>query len=667
MRSDPRGRTLLALTAALMGSAALTPVTASAAPLPTCLQLATILASNAYITQTASDNQGIPSPTATIVPATATNAAYCNVQFEYSSESGPAHGYAVGESQTIGIGIGLPLNSTDGGTPSNPKGATWTAVNGAWNGKVENIGGGGNVGKVGSTISATNGGYVGSSTDGGHNSGPNGNGTVANFGVIQATHQLDVGKILDLVGNGIHEQYVWALYLANQYYGQPASRNYWNGCSQGGREGLYLAQAFGGDFDGILAGAPGTYQSNFWLGEAWPALVNRDDVVGAGHAAITVAQYNNVVSHAIAACDVLGYDMVADGVVDDPRQCTYTAEGDPTVISAPEGTCTGANCIDSLQAAAIDKIWDGPRNHFGQRIWHPWQKVVAASGEMVIGPTIPTGSIDANQEVVWDHRDLNFSSQNLYSTRALANANPFGEPAPIALEDEFVLADSPGGPEDLAKTSDYQGVINNVYNGPKHGKIITWQGGADNFIYWQDSIEYYREIATTFGHGTTDFAGLQSWFRYYHAPGVGHCSGGVGASPVSPTLPDAQTQIFDDLVKWAETGVPPQSAGDSTHMGILATGPGSFGTRPICPWPTTAIYTGTGSTAVASNYTCGGNLDAYPPTAGTNNVATICQGIHTMYGQEDKNKLDYAEQGVNPGACEGANDVANNNSNRKSP
>src|SRR5262249_1453560 len=130
------GRTISALTVMLMGSAALTPVTASAAGLPSCSQLAALLARNPYLTQTPSDNQGKPSPTATIVAATATNAAYCNVQFQISAQSGPTYGYAVGESQTIGIGVGLPLNTTDGGTPSNPKGATWTAINGAWNGKI---------------------------------------------------------------------------------------------------------------------------------------------------------------------------------------------------------------------------------------------------------------------------------------------------------------------------------------------------------------------------------------------------------------------------------------------------------------------------------------------------------------------------------------------------
>ena len=636
-----QGRTLLALTAGLLTTAALTPVTALAAP-PTCLQLAALLASNTSITQTASDNQGIPSPTATIVAATAANAAYCNVQFQFSSKSGPADGYAVGESQTIGIGVGLPLNSTDGGTPSNPKGATWTAVNGAWNGKIENIGNGGLAGTLGSTTVATNGGYVGSVTDNGHNKAQNG--TLGDFGVIQATHQLDIGKFNDFNNEAIHQQYVWAKWLAQQYYGTPATRNYWNGCSTGGREGLGLAQAFGEDFDGILAGAPATWYEQFWLANAWPSLVNRDDLVGGEGTALTSAQFNNAVSHAIAACDVQGTDVVADGVVDDPRLCTYTASGDPTIIAAPNGTCTGANCVDLLQARAIDKIWDGPRNHHGRRMWHAWQKVISVGGLLKLQTTVPTGTISAGNAAAWDHKDLTFSADNLYSTRALASANPLGQPAPIALEDEFQLANSPGGAETVVKNDDFAGIIQHVYHGPKHGKIIMWQGGADNQIYWEDSVEIYRQVATLFGHGNADFSGMQSWFRYYHAPGVGHCATGPGASPLNVTLPDGQSQIFEDLVNWVEKGIVPQSAGDSTHKGILGTGPGAFGTRPICPWPTTAIYSGTGSTALASSYTCGGNMDS--------NISVLCAAVHTPNDRATSNQLDYAAQGLTAGQCE---------------
>jgi hypothetical protein len=640
-------RRLVCLTTVLFG--VLTPAAAFAAP-PTCAELATNpafgLAGNPNITATPSDNQGSPSPSATIVPATATNAAYCNVRFQYSAKSGPADGYAPGESQTIGIGIGLPLNSTDGGTGG---------VQGAWNGKVENLGGGGLVGTVGSTTSATNAGYVGSATDAGHNTSQN-NGTVGAFGVIQASHQLNVGKITDFASEAQHQQYLWALALAKQYYGQPATRNYWNGCSTGGRQGLVLAQKWGEDFDGILAGAPVVYLHSLDLSHLWPALVNRDEVVASGHQPITTAQYNAAVASAIAACDVQGSDTVADGVVDDPRRCTWSASNN---ICGNPGAPASPNCLDPVQAAGLDKIWDGPRNSHGQRMWFPWLK--DHIGNVVLGPTI--GSFQGLQAITWAHKDLTFSPQNIYSTRALAAANPLGQPAPIALEDEWLLSDGPGGPGNFMVNNDYQAIIDRVHNGPKHGKIIMWQGTADPQVPWQDSIHFYRAMATTFGEGKTDFAGLSTWYRYYHAPGVGHCGGGVGASPVTVTLPNGNSQIFDDLVKWVENGVIPQSAGDSTHSGILSTGPGSFGTRPICAFPTTAIYNGSGSTAVASNYHCGGDLEAYPPTAANNNVATICQELVTEYGREDSNKPDYKLLGISPSQCPHQDHDANGKNN----
>jgi hypothetical protein len=656
-----QGKSLVALTTALLGSAALTPVTAFAAGPPACPQLATNpaygLAGNAYITQTASDNEGLVSPSAIVVPATSTDAAYCQVHFQFSSRSGPAYGYAPGESQTIGISIGLPLNSTDGGTPKNPAGFSWTAVNGAWNGKVENLGGGGLAGTLGSTTAATDAGYVGSITDGGHNSTQNGNdGT---FAVIQTTSQLDVGKITDFASESLHQQYSWALAVANSYYGQTAQRNYWYGCSTGGRQGLELAQIWGEDFDGILAGAAVVYWDAFDLaGKAWAPLINRDDVVLKGESAITVNQFQNAVSHAIAACDVEGTDVVADGVVDDPRQCTYRAESDSSILSAPMGTCTGANCVTLLQAQAIDKMWEdesldgGPHNSLGAKNWYGLMPTVhSPSGG--IGPSVGTGSTNPERIYDWDHRNLTGDVQNLYSTRALASANPFGEPSPTALEDEFQLNESPLSPGetpngDTAATgsyfqnNDYQGIVDQHFLG-KHVKIIHWSGANDTNVFFPAQVRFYRATATVFGHGNADYAGLSSWYRYYHAPGVGHCGGDVGASPTLTIGPDGQAQMFTDLVNWAEKGIVPQSAGDYTHEGILATGPGSFGTRPICPYPTTAIYNGTGSTAVASNYHCGGNLDT---------KSTLCQLAITKFGQATSNQLNYDEVDVSPGSCE---------------
>ena len=71
----------------------------------------------------------------------------CEANFVYSSRGGTAAGYAEGQAQRIVLRVGLPRNSTDGGSGG---------VQGAWNGKVQNLGGGGLVGNVGGGTAATN-------------------------------------------------------------------------------------------------------------------------------------------------------------------------------------------------------------------------------------------------------------------------------------------------------------------------------------------------------------------------------------------------------------------------------------------------------------------------------------------------------------------------------
>jgi hypothetical protein len=646
---------LVALAALLLGSAA--PATAFAAPLPTCSQLATNaaygLAGSLVITQTATDNQGLVSPSASIVPATSANSAYCLVHIQYSSGSGPAYGYASGESQTIGINITLPLNSTDGGTPANPTGYTWAAVNGAWNGKVENSGGGGLQGSLNpgnlTLTQATNAGYVGSVTDAGHSSAQNG--TLGNYAVVNG--QLDVGKLDDFSYESVHQQYLWALALAQSYYGQPATRNYWWGCSTGGRQGMALAQLYGQDFDGFVIGSPVIYWDRLDMGKALNNLVNRDFVMGAGHPAITTAQFKNVQSHAVAACQ--GPDI---GVVNNPFACTYTAETDPTVLLPPAGTCTGLNCLDPVQAQGIDKMWkdaalDGAtRNHFGRKMW--WGYSPSDSDpDSGVNPVMTVASNEPAKVYAYDHRNLNANVQNLYLSRGLAAANPLGMSSPIAVEDEDQLNQSPSAANSTTNGSTiatgsifqdnyYQGVIDQVHNGPKRGKILLWSS-VDDQVWMEMPFSFYYATATLFGNGQADEAGMSSWFRYYYEPGVGHCGANTtGASVLLATAPDGNYQIFDDLVNWAENGVVPQSAGDYTHEGILATGPGSFGSRPLCPWPTTYTYNGTGPTNVASSYHCGGNMET---------TAFLCNLLVTPFGSATSNQLNYQELGISPSQC----------------
>jgi len=73
-------------------------------------------------------------------------------------------------------------------------------------------------------------------------------------------------------------------------------------------------------------------------------------------------------------------------------------------------------------------------------------------------------------------------------------------------------------------------------------------------------------------------------------PGMGHCQGGPG------------TDVFDKvgtLDRWVASGTTPRSI-VASHM----TGPVVSRTRPLCAYPATAHYIGSGSTDDAANFRC---------------------------------------------------------------
>ena len=76
-------------------------------------------------------------------------------------------------------------------------------------------------------------------------------------------------------------------------------------------------------------------------------------------------------------------------------------------------------------------------------------------------------------------------------------------------------------------------------------------------------------------------------------PGVGHCGGGRG--------PD-DADFMTALDRWREAGTAPAriDASRATNGRVELT-------RPLCPYPQVARYTGTGSTNEAANFVCAAN------------------------------------------------------------
>lgn len=543
-------------------------VTATAAPgdLPTCQDFATDpelgLAQNPEVSDISVTLFDNTSPR-------------CEVEFIYSTRGGPEYGYEVGEQQRIGIRVGLPLNSVDGGGGG---------IEGAWNGRTRNLGGGGSAGELRPVTSATDAGYVGSNTDAGHDGSAGGM-----FPLELDPNRLNTGRLEDFIVNGVAAQVEWATTLSETYYGRAPIGRYWDGCSTGGRQGLAIAQEHPELLDGWLVEAPAVNYGRFRLGQLWGQLAMKD-LVGAP---IPRCKLDLAVQSAIEACDA--DDGVVDGIINEPRSCDYDAS-DLVGIETPCGVVTAP------EVAAIVATWDGPKNAFGKRIFPGWSRGTALNGVNGANPRST-----ATDQVRWNFEDASFDWRTL------------------TMEDYPAVAELGSRTHgDIINTDDVD--LEEIRDNGK--KILMWHGAADGAIQVDNSLEYYTSVAAHFGKGKPDFDGLQSWFRYFRAPGVGHCGGGVGPQPVDP---------FEAMVDWVENGVAPDElAAQNTSGGEVTR------SRILCPFPQEALYDGAGDPDVAASWSCGGDVQT---------LSNICLGLLTPYKHESVNRYEVRGSGYNASAC----------------
>jgi len=509
---------------------------------------------------------GVKSVQSLVVPASGTNVSYCQVNILYGTS----------DEQNINIRVGLPLNDVDGGSGG---------VQGAWNGRTQGIGGGGCAGSL-NVSPPVDAGYVGSGNDTGHVGGN------CEPGVNpDGTYNLQF--INDFIRNGIKQQVLFSKSVAKTYYAAKPAYNYWNGCSTGGRQGYLLAQELGGELDGILANAPAIYWTRFQTAQMWGQIVMKDLVGGP----IPAAKLNQATASAIAACDAA--DGVADGIIDDPRTCTFSAKAN--VCGEP--TAPATNCLMTAEAEAIDKIWDGPRNARGNKIWFGLDRgtslpALNGTNPFFLGVT----------QFHWNEHDLNFDWRTV-------TVDGYAQ---VAQDGSRNIADVTDTFDDLDTFR------------CKGGKLLTFVGMNDQLIMPRGVVNYYREMASRYGRrDKPDFKGLQNFYRLFRGPGVGHCAGGAGPQPQN---------LFGALVDWVENEVAPERIlAQNTAGGVVTR------TRPLCPYPQTAIYNGAGSTDDAANFRCGGNLEKR---------SVVCADVLSKYKHEVNGHPDYSGTGVNPWACE---------------
>jgi feruloyl esterase len=405
-----------------------------------------------------------------------------------------------------------------------------------WNGKYQAVGNGGWAGVISypAMAAALREGYATSSTDTGH---------------VGGTSAPLIGhpeKVIDYSHRAVHEMAVTAKKLIAAHYDQQLRLSYWNGCSTGGRQGLMSAQRFPEDFDAILAGAPANYHSHLHSND----LVNAVPALTTPGALVSQAKLNMVNAAVMNACDA--QDGVKDGLLTNPLACKF----DVSTLACKAGdaeTCLTAPQLESVKRMyAPSKFSDGkvifPGKAMGSEA--SWTAILDTQKQPIF---VATGSFElAYQDPKWDWRKFDVDRDVKF----------------VKEKTDFINAVDP----DLSKFK------------ARGGKILMYHGWNDVAISPQNSIDYISSVQAKMGRNQGDF------IRLFMAPGMGHCSGGIG--------PD-QANFMAALERWREAGEAPSSivatktAGTRVEM-----------TRPLCAYPQVATYKGSGSTNDAASFVC---------------------------------------------------------------
>ena len=120
----------------------------------------------------------------------------------------------------------------------------------------------------------------------------------------------------------------------------------------------------------------------------------------------------------------------------------------------------------------------------------------------------------------------------------------------------------------------------------KGRKMLLWHGWSDPALTPLATIRYYEQVEAR-------DANVRDYARLFMMPGMLHCIGGPG-----PDTAD-WTEAID---AWVESGQAPDRVIARKTVG----GPGGnvTRTRPLCPYPQHATYTGSGSIDAAENFVC---------------------------------------------------------------
>ncbi len=443
-----------------------------------------------------------------------------------------------------------------------------------WNGRSVQFGGGGFNGVLITGLTLVPGalydapsplaqGYATVGTDSGHQNKP---------GVSPMAFALNDEMLVNFAHASYPKVRNVAVELMKRAYGRSPEKQYFVGSSEGGREGLTLAQRYPEAFDGIFSRVPVLN----WTGLQFAGTRNGAATFGEGW--LSPALVKLVHEATLAVCDAA--DGLADRVIADTEGCKRRF--DPSRLLCTAGAAADS-CLNAAQVAAVRTLRtpfqfpyalaNGVTSYPGWGLggedtpavgptggWRAWWTGNAA-------PAVPP--LPANG-IAWFYGSG--AIQYFYArdpSRDARSVTPDNAAARVREVSALMDATNP----DLSAFH------------ARGGKLIVLEHLADYAQSPYAGIQYVEAVQQRMGAKAGEF------LRLYTAPGVDHV--GTGA----PALVD----MLGAVSNWVERGQAPaqlQLADQSAKPPFAVQR-----ARPLCAWPQWPRYQG-GDTSVAASFVC---------------------------------------------------------------
>ncbi len=359
--------------------------------------------------------------------------------------------------------------------------------------------------------------------------------------------------------------------LASAYYGQKVAHFYYIGSSEGGREGLVMAQRFPKDYSGIAAIVPVVGWTPMMLAHYDMWQHQRDGIW------FSPAQIKLLQQTTDGACDEL--DGLKDGVVSNYLGCNGKVNVVRMQCSDPQQS--NDSCLSARHVRFLNDMHGGLKLDYaltgGVRGFPGW----GWGGEAQPGGFSPWRQPAAKPP----HPDMGLGQNGTGFLRyAVTNDLGYVTPKPYNQHRQRIQAVSAmmdAAPELAAFQA-------------RGGKILMIENTADYAQAPAHGYAYYNAVVKKLGQARTD-----GFFRLYVSPGLNHGSAGVAAD--GSVIP-AQLDMLGVIDSWADQG---QAPGTLTVASYTGAAPFQVvATKPLCRYPTYPRYKAGSDAKQAAGYTC---------------------------------------------------------------